>query len=64
MPAYLVWLSGLRGPTAQVWRHQVDLYRNRSEAQILSLRELTDDELHESLDRLMRRYPPPKQMET
>lgn len=63
MPAYLVWLSGFRGPTAQVWRDHVELYRTRSQRQILSVRELAEDEMHEPLNRLMRRYPPPHQVE-
>ncbi|MBB4428013.1 hypothetical protein GGD66_006599 [Bradyrhizobium sp. CIR48] len=58
MPAaWFVWLRGLRGPTPEVWRLNVDVYRSRSEAQVLGFRELTEAEAHEPLDRLARKYP-------
>lgn len=53
----LVWLRGLRGPTAEIWRDNLDVYRKRSGAQVLGFRELTEAEAHEPLDRLARKYP-------
>jgi hypothetical protein len=61
--ACLVWLSGLRGPAAEVWRDHIEVYRRRSEAQILSFRKLTDPEAYEPLDRLIRKYPLERQAE-
>lgn len=52
-----MWLRGLRGPTAEIWRDHSEIYRKRSEPQILGIRELTDAETHEPLDRLARKYP-------
>ena len=54
--AWLVWMRGLRGPKAEIWRDHVDIYRSRSEGNILSLRKLTDAELREPLDRLASKY--------
>jgi hypothetical protein len=57
----LVWLRGLRGPTPQVWSPDyIDLYRNVWEPQIIAMRELSDEERGESLDRLVRKYPVPE----
>ena len=58
----LVWLRGPRGPTAQVWSPDyVNLYRTTFETQIIALRELTDEERGEPLDRLVGKYPVPKE---
>lgn len=61
--AYFVWLRGLRGPTPQVWRGNIDVYRGRSVATVLGIRELTEAEAREPLDRLGRKYPLPPQPE-
>lgn len=58
-----VWLRGLHGPTAEIWRDNVDVYRNRSGDQILGMRDLTEAETNEPLDRLMRKYPVPSKDE-
>lgn len=58
---WLVWLRGLRGPTAQIWRDHADIYRRRSGAQIIGLRELTEAEACEPLASLLRKYPAPPQ---
>ena len=56
----LVWLRGIRGPTPQVWSPDyVNLYRSNAETLIIALRELTDEEQGEPLDRLVRKYPVP-----
>lgn len=56
----LVWLRGIRGPTPQIWSPDyVDLYRSSSETLIIGLRELTDEERGEPLDRLVSKYPVP-----
>lgn len=57
-----VWLRGPRGPTAQVWSPDfVNLYRSTFETQIIALRELTDEERREPLDRLVSKYPVPRE---
>jgi hypothetical protein len=57
----LVWLRGLRGPTPQVWSPEyVDLYRSLWEAQIIAMRELSDEERSASLDHLVSKYPVPE----
>jgi hypothetical protein len=55
--AYFVWLRDLRGPTPEVWREHTEIYRKRSEAKILDVRELADAEEREPLERLARKYP-------
>ncbi len=57
----LVWLRGLRGPTPQIWSPDyVDLYGNLWESQIIAIRELSDEERSNSLDRLASKYPVPE----
>jgi hypothetical protein len=57
----LVWLRGLRGPTAQVWsRDYADLYRGLWEPQIIAMRELSDEERSYPLDDLVSKYPIPE----
>lgn len=58
---WFVWLRGLRGPTAEIWRAHLDVYRNRSDARVLGFRELTEAEAREPLSRLVRKYPAPPQ---
>jgi hypothetical protein len=58
----LVWLRGVRGPTPQVWSPDyVNLYRFSFEPLIIALRELSDDERGEPLDRLVSKYPVPNE---
>jgi len=58
----LVWLRGPRGPTPQVWSPDyVNLYQSTLETQIIALRELTDEERSEPLDRLVSKYPVPRE---
>lgn len=57
MSGWLVWLRGIRGPRAEIWRDNLDVYRDRSEAQILTQRELSDAEVCEPLDGLANKYP-------
>jgi hypothetical protein len=55
----LVWLRSIRGPTPQIWAPDfIDVYRTQFEPLLLAIYELTDDERHEPLDRLARKYPP------
>jgi hypothetical protein len=62
--ACFVWLRGLRGPTAEIWRdHHIDVYRNRLKLRTLSFRELTSSEAGEPIDRLAGKYPPPESEE-
>jgi hypothetical protein len=56
-PVLLVWIRGLRGPTAEIWRDNLEVYRSRSAEQVLAFHELADAEAHEPLDRLARKYP-------
>jgi|EndMetStandDraft_5_1072996.scaffolds.fasta_scaffold5028843_1 hypothetical protein len=60
MSAWLVWLRGLRGPTAEIWRDDhIDIYRNRSETRVLRLHPLTASEAGEPISYLVRKYQPP-----
>ncbi|MET4187250.1 hypothetical protein ABIB94_009401 [Bradyrhizobium sp. JR7.2] len=59
MPGLLVWLRGPQGPKAEIWLDNIEVYRKRSADQILGMRELTEAERHEPLDRLRRKYPVP-----
>lgn len=47
--ACFVWLRGLRGPSAEIWRDHDKIYRKRSEDRLLAVRELTEAEAQEPL---------------
>ncbi len=60
MTAWLVWLRGLRGPNAEIWRDDhIEVYRNRSEARVLSVRQLSTSEATEPIRYLAQKYPSP-----
>jgi len=55
----LVWLRGLRGPTAEIWSAEYrDLYMSRSKNAVIYVRELCDEETLASLNELARKYVP------
>ena len=56
MSKYLVYITGLRGPEAQIW-HEKDLTRDSKPIPTLFKHELTPLEANLELDELKRRYP-------
>jgi len=53
---YLVYITGLRGPEAQIW-HEHDTYKDGKPTVVLYRRALTPLEANLELDELKRRYP-------
>lgn len=56
MPKYLVYISGLRGPEAQIWAEK-DMTCDQKPIPTLFKRELNPLEGNLGLDELKRRYP-------
>lgn len=58
---YLVWVTGLRGPEAQLWNAD---YKPNEEHSFLKKIELTEAEAEWSLNQLARKYPldPPPEL--
>lgn len=56
MPKYLVYISGLRGPEAQIWAEK-DMTVDQKPIPTLFKRELHPDEHKLGLDYLKERYP-------
>jgi hypothetical protein len=58
LPKYFVWISGLRGPEAQIWDEK-DRYANQKKVETLFKQELHPSEHLIGLNGLKERYPAP-----
>jgi len=56
MTKYFVWLTGLRGPEAQIWHGQPITGEGKSKVSPIFQQKLTDEEEKLSLDQLILKF--------